>query len=287
LLLHLIIVSGNKEQPMSKPSPEMEALKSKLKAMWMTGDFGQIAKHVETGAEDFIARLKLKPGDRVLDVACGSGNVSLPAARAGAIVTGADIATNLLEQARARAQAEGLKIQFDEGDAESLPYEDAAFDVVVTMFGAMFAPRPELVAAELLRVCRPGGRIAMANWTAEGFVGQMFKIGGKHVPPPANMPSPLQWGDEAIVRKRLQGGVADLKLTRRLCQFKYSMTPAEVVEFFRTYFGPTQRAFDSLDAAGQAALRSDLVQLWSKNNRATDNTTLADGEYLEVVATKS
>src|SRR6266550_7990403 len=160
---------------MSASNPEMESLKTRLKAMWMTGDFGQIAKHIETGAEDFIARLALKPGVRVLDVACGSGNLAIPAARVGAIVTGVDIATNLLEQARARADSEALPIQFDEGDAENLPYGDAAFDLVVSMFGAMFAPRPELVAAELVRVCRPGGRIAMANWTPAGFVGQMFK----------------------------------------------------------------------------------------------------------------
>jgi len=173
---------------MSTPNPEMESLKAKLKATWMAGDFGQIAKQIEQGAEEFIARLELKPGVRLLDVACGSGNLAIPAARAGAIVTGVDIATNLVEQARARAEAEGLKIQVDEGDAEDLPYDDASFDEVVTMFGAMFAPRPERVAAELVRVCRPGGRIAMANWTPTGFTGQMFKIGATHVPPPPNMP---------------------------------------------------------------------------------------------------
>ena len=148
---------------MSTINPEMESLKTRLKAMWMTGDFGEVAKHIETGAEEFIARLSLKPGVRLLDVACGSGNLAMPAARAGAIVTGVDIATNLLEQARARAESENLTIQFDEGDAENLPYGDASFDEVVTMFGAMFAPRPEMVAAELARGCRPGGRIAMAN----------------------------------------------------------------------------------------------------------------------------
>src|SRR5918997_2114650 len=158
---------------MSTINPEMESLKTRLKAMWMAGDFGQVAKHIETGAEEFIARLALKPGVRLLDVACGSGNLAIPAARAGAIVTGVDIATNLLEQARARAESEGLKIQFDEGDAEKLPYADASFDIVVSMFGAMFAPRPELVAAELVRVCRPGGRIAVADWTPGGFVGRM------------------------------------------------------------------------------------------------------------------
>jgi len=253
----------------------------------MAGDFGEVARHIETGAEEFIAHLELKPGARVLDVACGSGNLSIPAAQAGAVVTGVDIATNLLEQARARAAAEGLTIQFDEGDAESLPYDDASFDDVISMFGAMFAPRPELVSSELARVTKPGGRIAMANWTPEGFIGQMFKITGKHVPPPPAMPSPLKWGDEATVRERLSDGVTNLKLTRTMCPFKYSMPPADVVESFRMYYGPTQRAFGALDESGQAALRKDLEQLWTEHNQATDNTTYVEGEYLEVIATKT
>lgn len=272
---------------MSMINPEMESLKTRLKGMWMSGDFGQVAKHIEIGAEEFIARLALKPGQRVLDVACGSGNLAIPAAQAGAIVTGVDIATNLLEQARARAASEGLTIQFDEGDAENLPYADAAFDVVVSMFGAMFAPRPELVAAELVRVCRPGGRIAMANWTPEGFVGQMFKITGKHVSPPPNMPSPVKWGDEETVRERLRDGIADVQLTRRMCPFEYPFPPAEVVESFRLYYGPTRRAFEALDSEGQAALRNDLERLWAEHNQATDGTTYGEGEYLEVIATRN
>ncbi|MDQ3258797.1 MAG: methyltransferase domain-containing protein [Acidobacteriota bacterium] len=272
---------------MSTINPEMASLKTRLKAMWMTGDFGEVARHIETGAEDFIARLALKPGVSLLDVACGSGNLAIPAARLGAIVTGVDIATNLLEQARARAESESLTIQFDEGDAEDLPYGDAAFDVVVSMFGAMFAPRPELVAAELVRVCRPGGQIAMANWTPDGFIGQMFKISGKHVPPPANMPSPLKWGDEETLRERLREEIADLQLTRQMCPFIYPFPPAEVVESFRTYYGPTQRAFDALDTNGQAALRSDLERLWAEHNQAKDNTTYVESEYLEVIATRN
>jgi SAM-dependent methyltransferase len=272
---------------MSATNPEMESLKTRLKSMWMAGDFGQVAKIIETGAEEFIARLAIKPGTRLLDVACGSGNLALPAARLGAIVTGVDIAPNLLEQARARAEAEGLTIQFDEGDAENLPYADASFETVVSMYGAMFAPRPELVAAELVRVCQPGGRIAMANWTPEGFIGQMFKVTGKHVPPPPAMPSPLKWGDEETVRERLRDGIADLQLSRQMCQFKYPFSPAEVVEFFRKYYGPTQRAFDALDADKQAALRNDLTQLWTEHNQATDDTTYVEAEYLEVVAMRN
>lgn len=272
---------------MNTINPEIESLKTRLKSMWMAGDFGEVARHIETGAEEFIARLALKPGAALLDVACGSGNLAIPAARAGAIVTGVDIATNLLEQARARAESEGLTIRFDEGDAENLPYADGAFDEIVSMFGAMFAPRPELVAAELVRVCRRGGRIAMANWTPEGFIGQMFKITGKHVPPP-DMPSPLKWGDEETVRERLlREGIANLQLTRRMCPFRYPFAPAGVVESFRLYYGPTQRAFAALDAAGQAELRNDLEKLWAEHNQAKDDATYVEGEYLEVIATRN
>src|SRR4026209_2072371 len=163
---------------------EMDALKAKLRATWISGDFGEIAKFLATEAEGFINRLGLKPGMKVLDVACGTGNLSLPAARLGANVTGVDIAPNSLEQARAKAAAAGLDIKFDEGDADALSYEDASFDAVVTMYGAMFAPRPDIVAAELKRVCKPGGFIAMANWTPTGFIGLMFKANGAYVPLP-------------------------------------------------------------------------------------------------------
>lgn len=267
-------------------SPAMQALKTRLKATWMAGDYGQFSRYLEPGALEFLARLNLAPGTRLLDVACGAGQIAIPAARAGVLVTGVDIATNLLEQARARAAAEGLAVQFDEGDAEQLPYGDAAFDVVVTLIGAMFAPRPERVAAELVRVCRAGGRMVMANWTPGGFIGQMFKINGKHVPPPPGMPAPVQWGDEATVRERLREGVAELTLTRRHYPFTYPFGPAEVVEFYRTTYGPTQRAFAALDEGGQAALRRDLEALWSAHNQATDGTTRIQSEYLEVAAVR-
>jgi SAM-dependent methyltransferase len=223
----------------------------------------------------------------MLDVACGAGQIAIPAARAGAQVTGIDIASNLVEQARSRAAAEGVQVQFDEGDAEALPYPDAAFDLVVSLIGAMFAPRPELVAAELVRACKPGGRIVMANWTPEGHVGQMFKIVGTHVPPPPLMPSPLKWGDEATVRDRLRDGTASIECTRRMYPMRYPFPPAEVAEFFFTYYGPTFCAMAALDAFRQAALRQDLVQLWSNNNKAQDGTTHVEAEYLEVVAVRS
>ncbi len=267
-------------------TPEMETLKSKLRATSIAGDFGQIAKSIAKGGEEFVARLSLKPGMKVLDVACGTGNLAIPAARTGATVSGIDIAPNLIDQAKANAAAEGLDARFEVGDAEDLPYEDGEFDVVITMFGAMFAPRPDVTAAELKRVCKPGGLIAMANWTPGGFTGDMFKTNSKHVPPPAGMPSPVLWGDEETVRQRLSDGISDLTLTRQAIEFRFPFGPAEVVEHFRQYFGPTQKAFESLDENAQAALRSDLEELWQGANTADDGTTRVDSEYLEVLAVK-
>lgn len=269
---------------MDAMTAEMQALKVKLKATWMSGDYGHFAKYLERGALEFLDRLAIAPGTRMLDVACGAGQIAIPAARAGVKVTGIDIAANLIEQANRRAQAEGLDVRFEEGDAEALPYADASFDLVVSLIGAMFAPRPEMVAAELLRVCRPGGRIAMANWTPEGHVGQMFKIIGKHVPPPALMPSPLKWGDEATLRERLGQGVGKLDVTRRTYPMSYPFSPREVAEFFCNYYGPTVRAKAALDAAGQEALLDDLGRLWTDNNLAQDGTTHVEAEYLEVNA---
>lgn len=260
-------------------TPEMEALKTRLRSTWMAGDFDLIARSYSPGARQFIDSLQLEPGTRLLDLACGSGNLALPAARAGALVTGADIAVNLLETARARAAEEHLQVAFVEGDAEQLPFPDASFDLVVSMFGAMFAPRPDLVAREILRV---GGRFAMANWTPTGFVGQMFKLTGQHVPPPALMPSPLQWGVEATVRERFGAG-AELKCEPRMIEFTFAMPPADVVEHFRKYYGPTQRAFEALEPERQNALRADLEGLWKDANQASDGTTRVQSEYLAVL----
>ena len=215
----------------SQMTPEMETLKGKLRATWMAGDFGEVAKIIAKGGEEFVERLDIKPGMKVLDVACGTGNLAIPAAKKVADVTGVDIASNLIEQARARAEAEGVKAKFDVGDAEDMPYGDGAFDLVMTMFGAMFAPRPDVTAAELLRVCKSGGRVAMANWTAEAFTGDMFKTNAKHVPPPPGMSPPLQWGNEEMVRERFGDKVSDLKMTRRKITFEYPYGPEEVVEF--------------------------------------------------------
>jgi ubiquinone/menaquinone biosynthesis C-methylase UbiE len=264
---------------------EFEQLKTRLKATWMTGDYDVFSRYLETGAEQFFRRLEIKPGTLLLDVACGAGQLALIAARAGAYVVGCDIAANWLEKARARAAAEGLPIIFEQGDAEALPYADAQFDVVATLIGAMFAPRPDLVATELTRVCRPGGMIAMANWTPGGFVGQMFKTISKHIAP-SGMPAPVLWGDEATVRDRLREGIADLKCTRRIYQFEYPLPPDAVVDFYRANYGPMSRAFASLEANGQETLRSELIDLWSKHNYSDGNSTKVDAEYLEVIATR-
>lgn len=269
-------------------TPEMEALKTRLKATWMAGDYGHFAQYLEPGALEFLGRLEIAPGTRMLDAGCGAGQIAIPAAKAGAIVTGIDIAANLIEQARQRAEEANVNARFDEGDAEDLPYPDASFDLVVSLIGAMFAPRPDLVAAELLRVCRPGGRIAMANWTPEGHIGQIFRIIGKHVPPPPLMPSPMKWGDEATVRARLGEGTSTLTTTRRLYPLRYPFGPVEVVDFFFKYYGPTVRAYAALDASGKTALRDELINLWSSNNKAgDDNSTLVEAEYLEVTGVRA
>jgi ubiquinone/menaquinone biosynthesis C-methylase UbiE len=266
-------------------SPEMETLKSKLKTTWEAGDFSEVAKHIETTAEAFVERLNIQPGMKVLDVACGSGNLAIIAAQKGAEVAGIDIADNLIDAAKKRAAAAGLDIKFEVGDAESMPYEDNSFDLVMTMFGAMFAPRPEVTASELVRVCKPGGTIAMANWTPDGHAGQMFKLSGKYIPPPP-MPPPVLWGVPETVAERFGDSVTDLKTTPRLADMIFEYGPAEVVEHFRTYFGPTIMAFKAIPAEHHEAFRGDTEALWALNNTATDGTTLVKGEYLEVIAKK-
>lgn len=266
---------------------DMQALKARLKATWESGDYGVFARYMEPGALVFLRGLNLQPGERFLDVACGAGQLVIPAARAGVDATGVDIAANLIGQARQRAHAEGLPARFDEGDAEDLPYPDASFDVLSSLFGAIFAPRPERVAAELLRVCRPGGRIVLGNWTPESFIGGMFRVTGRHVPPSPLMPSPMLWGDEAVVRERLGPGVRELHFERTAYPFAYPFGPAEVVEFFRASYGPTNRAFAALDENGQAALRADLEAHWAEHNRAGDGTTRLDSELLVVRAVRA
>lgn len=267
-------------------APEIDGLKARLKETWMAGDYDRFSRYMEQDARAFYEQLDIPAGCRMLDVACGSGQLALWAAREGVNVTGVDIAANLIQRAQARARAEGLNARFIEGDAEALPFEDSSFDVVASLIGAMFAPRPELVARELLRVCSPGGIIAMGNWTPEGFVGQMFKTFAKFIAP-SGMPAPVLWGDEAVVRNRLGHGTSELTMRRRQYTFTYPFPPAEVVEFFRQYYGPTNRAFASLDENAAARLRHALEALWSAHNRGDNEVTVVLAEYLEVIAVRA
>lgn len=272
---------------MSQATLDLEQLKARMKATWMAGDFGQVAQYVAASASEFIEQLGIPAGARVLDVACGTGNTAIPAARRGAEVIGVDIATNLIEQATKRSAAQGVNVKFEEGDAENLAFPDNSFDYVITMYGAMFAPRPEIAAKELLRVCKPGGEVAMANWTPRGYVGQQFQIMSKRVPPPPGIPAPILWGDEEVVRQRFARGVSHLTLTPRTIVFRYPFPPIDVVQFFRTYFGPTQMAFARLDDQGKAALAAELASHMDERNLATDGTTILESEYLEVRARKA
>jgi len=265
----------------------VEALKDMMRSTWMAGDFGQIAKYSAPEAEAFVQRLPIEPGMRVVDVGCGTGNLAIPAARRGAEVTGVDIASNLLEQARQRAGEERLTITFEEGDAEQLPYPDGQFDLVMSMFGAMFAPRPDRVAAELLRVCRKGGTIAMANWTPDGFAAKLFAMNARYLPPPPGVPPPVSWGDEATLRQRFGSEVSSLKMERMPFTMRFPFPPRETVQFFREYFGPTRVAYSILQGAMRAAFMQELETLWEERNQAEDGTTFVPNEYLQVVAIKA
>lgn len=267
-------------------SSAADGLKARLKEIWSAGDYDRFSRYMEGGAREFYERLSLSPGATLLDVGCGSGQLALMAARDRLDVTGVDIVDNWVERAKARAQGEGLRVRFQQADAEALPFEDGTFDAVVSLIGAMFAPRPELVSRELLRVCVPGGTIAMANWTPAGFVGQMFKTVAKFIAP-VGMPSPVLWGDDATVRGRFGKGLSELRLVRRQYIFSYPFPPSEVVELFRLYYGPTNQAFASLDVDGQERLRGELEALWSAHNRAGRNCTTVQAEYLEVIGIRA
>ena len=286
--MQTLTTERNETKRNSTTVTDLSTIKAKQKATWESGDFGQIARSIENVAEEFMARQPMRPGWQVLDVACGTGNLAVIAAQHGCLVSGIDIAANLLAQARARASAGGWTIDFKEGDAEALPFANNTFDLAVSMFGVMFTPQPAKATAELARVTKSGGQIALANWTPEGFIGKMFSVFKAHLPPPpAGVPSPMDWGNEAIVRQRLAQGFTNSRLTRQIAWMRYPFPPAETVEFFRKYYGPTLRAFESLPPAGQTALRRDLVELQTRHNSAKiPGHTEVAAEYLEVVATK-
>jgi SAM-dependent methyltransferase len=270
-------------------TPPLEQIKASMRSTWMAGDFGVIAKTITKTADEFARRLNVSAGVASLDVACGTGNLAIPLAKMGCVVTGVDIAPNLIEQARERAAGENVTAIFEEGDAEALPYSNASFDLVVSMFGAMFAPRPEIVAAELARVLKPGGRLAMANWTPGSFTGNMFRVSSRHVPPPPGLLPPVLWGDEATVRQRLTPHFVDIQTEAIPIEFDLPANPVGAVAFFRQYFGPTKVAFSRLDEAGQAAFANELELLWSRANVASDPSshTLIHNEYLLVTAVRS
>ena len=268
--------------------PNLDQMKVSMRAPWVAGDFGAIARDIGLfEAEGFIDRLEIEIGTCVLDVACGTGNATLPLARRGATVTGLDMTPHLLEEARARAAREGLNIHFEEGFAEALPYPDASFDMVVSMFGVMFSPLPETVTLEMARVLRPGGRLVLANWTQSGFSGKIGAVVGRYLPlPPPGTMSPSLWGEEATVRNRLKPGFDAVQTSVVTITWDLQRSAADSAAFFAQTAGPIQLALDRLDASKQAALLHDLERLWIDSNLASDGEshTLVSNEYLETLA---
>lgn len=262
-----------------------KAIKAKQQKMWSSGNYSAIGVTLQIVGESLCEALDIRSSARVLDVAAGNGNVSLAAARRACDVTSTDYVSDLLDRARERANAERLPIKFQLADAEALPFPDNSFDYVVSTFGVMFAPDQERAASELLRVCKSGGKIGLANWTPGGFVGNLFKVVGTHVAPPSGVQSPARWGVLDNLRQWFGAGVSTVNAESRLFTFRQT-SPGAWVDLFRTAYGPTLKAFEALDAAGQAALHADLEVLISKFNKSGDTTMVVPAEYLEVVAMK-
>jgi ubiquinone/menaquinone biosynthesis C-methylase UbiE len=272
--------------PQNQPAPaDLEALKTRQRATWSSGDYAVVGTTLQIVGEALCEALDLRAGKRVLDVAAGNGNVTLAAARRWCDVVSTDYVASLLERGQARAKSEGVSVEFKEADAEALPFPDASFDVVVSTFGVMFTANQDKAAAELLRVCKSGGQIGLANWTPEGFVGQMFKTIGKHVPPPAGVKSPALWGTRARLTEMFGTAAASIKAEPRLFMLRYR-SAEHFVSTFKTYYGPMLKAFAALDDAKQQALKNDLLELIKGANRAEDGTMVVPAEYLEIVVTK-
>ncbi len=267
----------------NNPSPNAE-IKARQQAVWASGDYAAIGATLQITGELICEGADVRAGQRVLDVAAGNGNATLAAARRGADVTSTDYVPALLERGRRRAEADGLTIAFKEADVEALPFADASFERVLSTFGAMFAPDHAQTAREMLRVCTPGGKIGVASWTPQGFIGQYFKVTSTHVPPMPGVKSPLLWGTDAHIRD-IFPGVARIEHTTRHFLFKYR-SPEHFVETFRAYYGPTLRAFASLDRARQEALSADLIALLRRMNVSGSDDLVVPGEYLETVITK-
>ncbi len=266
-------------------TPDLEAVKAKQQVTWGSGDYALIGTTLQIVGEQLCEAVDIAAGSQVLDVAAGNGNASLAAARRGADVTATDYVEALLERAQLRAEADGLPLTTRVADAEALPFDDASFDAVLSTFGVMFTPSPERSAAELLRVCRPGGRIGLTNWTPEGFIGGMFKIVGAHVPPPAGVPSPLAWGTDARLDELLGSG-ANVTITRRHFTFRYR-SAGDFFETFKTFYGPTLKAWEALDDEGRASFQSALVAHAEQADRGTGGALAVPSEYVEVVATRT
>jgi ubiquinone/menaquinone biosynthesis C-methylase UbiE len=264
---------------------DLPALKARQRAAWSSGDYAIVGTTLQIVGEELCEALDVRSGQTVLDVAAGNGNVSLAAARRWCQVVASDYVPELLERARERAAAERLDIAFREADAEALPFPDASFDVVVSTFGVMFTPDQERGASEMLRVLKPGGKIGLANWTPEGFIGQVFKTIGRHLPPPPGVMSPALWGTRARIVELFGPGTASLTTVPRRFVFRYR-SPEHWLEVFRAYYGPVLKAFAALEAPSQAALGRDLVALIERLNTATDGSMVVPSEYLEVVITR-
>jgi ubiquinone/menaquinone biosynthesis C-methylase UbiE len=265
--------------------PDLEALKARQQKAWSSGDYAVVGSTLQIVGEQLCEALDLRGTERVLDVAAGNGNASLAAARRWCNVVASDYVPQLLERAGARAQAEGLALELREADAEALPFPDASFDVTMSTFGVMFVADHQRAANEMARVTRPGGRIGMANWTPEGFVGQLFKTIGTHVPPPAGAKSPALWGTRNRVVEMFEPHAQQVDTVMRHFVFRYRSIQ-HWLEVFRTYYGPVLKAFAALDTAGQAALERDLLAVATRFNRSRDVTMVAPGEYLEIVVTR-
>jgi SAM-dependent methyltransferase len=268
-----------------RAAPDFDAIKQRQQSTWASGDFAVIGTTLQIVGELLAESADVRAGEHVLDVAAGNGNATLAAARRFADVISTDYVQHLLDKGAARAKAEGLQVTFQTADAEALPFADGQFDVVLSTFGAMFTPQHERPAQEMLRVLRPGGRIGLANWTPEGFIGQLFKVIGRHVPPPAGMKSPALWGTEPHLVELFGAQAVDIRCQRRDFQFRYR-SAAHWIAIFRDYYGPTHKAFAALDAKGQAALERDITQLLGTRNRGGTRSLVVPGEYLEVVITK-
>ena len=271
--------------PKSTPMPDLAALKTRQQAAWSSGDYAVIGTTLQIVGEELCEALDLRSGQKVLDVAAGNGNVTLAAARRWCEVLSTDYVPSLLARGRARAAAEGLSVEFQEADAEALPFADNSFDAVVSTFGVMFTPNQDKAAAEMLRVCKSGGQIGLANWTPEGFIGQVFKTLGKHLPPPAGAKSPALWGTHGRLKEMFGPGATTIKAEPRNFMFRYR-SPEHFLDLFKTYYGPMLKAFAALDPAKQTELHNDLHALIVRLNKATDGTMVVPGEYLQVIVTK-